>query len=230
MVEIRERVFLISGDNFSQCQQLLQNIKKKILLNNPAALNTVTIYSKEADVKSLQEKIFNVSFAKDKILIFKDFTSLKIKETEFIFANIEKILLSSYIVFETDKSQYYLTKSKKITNNSLFGFILKKARIFRADTFNKKFSIEDFMGSIRKNDLVSSLYILEKMITSGSSDRVLGPQIIGILVGKFSYVNDPVEKSRALNLLWEADRAIKEKGIDTRIAIESLLVKLFNGK
>ena len=86
------------------------------------------------------------------------------------------------------------------------------------------------MGSVRRNDLVSSLYILEKMIAANGNDRALGPQIIGILVGKFSYVNSVTAKAEALNLLWEADRAIKEKGIDARIAIESLLVKLFKGK
>lgn len=227
MVGIRERVFFISGDNFFQRQLLLQNIKERILPNESVSLNVLTFHSKEIDIKDLQEKVFTVSFGKNKILIFKDFHNLSVDLADFLFNNLKKILATSYIIFETDKNYYQLVKNKKFTSNNLFSLLLKRAALFKLAPIQREFSIENIINSIRKNDLVSSLYILEKLIRAGAKEKMLGPQIIGILVGKFSYLSDPVEKERVFNHLWEADRAIKEKGLDARTIIETLLVKVF---
>jgi len=83
------------------------------------------------------------------------------------------------------------------------------------------------MNSVGKNDLSSSLYILEKLLKSDVNEKILGPQIIGVLVKKFSCLRSSPDKDRYFEYLWEPDRAIKEKGLSSRLTIETLLVKLF---
>jgi len=227
MVSIRERIFLICGADFSQRQRALTNLKNRILKNSPLSLNSITFYSKELDSKTLKEKLFVSSFGKNKVVIFKNFFEMKAQTRILLFNNLKKILTTNYIICETDKDHYQLQSNKRLISDKLFALVLKRAALFRVASSKRKVSIQDFMSSIRKSDLTSSLYILESLFEAGAKDKVLGPQVIGILVRNFSYLKNPVEKDRAFKYLWEADRAIKEKGLAPRLVIETLLVRLF---
>ena len=227
MVNIRERVFLISGTNFLQRQRAVENIKKRILKEKAQSLNVLTFYGKETNVKDLGEKLFTISFGKDKIAVFKNFQDLPVAVRNFLFENLKRILFNNYLIFETDKDYYQLQRDKKFAADKFFIFCLKRAALFRVASTKGEPTIEDFIGSIRKDDLATSVYILEKLFKGGSKDKILGPQIIGILVRKFSFLKNPAEKGKYFKYLWEADRAIKEKGLDPRLVIETLLVKVF---
>jgi|TARA_B100000315_G_scaffold248574_1_gene278606 hypothetical protein len=227
MVSVREKVFLISGNNFIQRQRALEGIKKRILQDKSATFSVLTLYPKEIDSEDLADKLFTTSFTKKKVVIFKNFQDLPSAARKFIFDNLKKILINNYVIFETEKDSYQLQKNKKITVDSLFSFILKNAASFRVASSRQEASMEDFISGIRKNDLSYALYVLESLFKKGTTDRILGPQIIGILVKKFSYLKDPAKKEKYFKYLWQADRAIKEKGLDTRLVIETLLVKLF---
>jgi hypothetical protein len=227
MVSVREKIFLICGADFSQHKQALANIKKKILQGANSSLNTLTLYGKEVNIKTLQEELFLTSFDKSKVVIFKNFFELKAEAKDFIFNNLKRILTANYIICQTDKDYYQLQKNKRLISDKLFSFVFKSAALCRVTSGPKKFSIEDFMAGIRRNDLSFSLYVLESLFESGAKDKALGPQVIGILVKKFSYLKNSSEKNKAFQYLWEADRAIKEKGLAPRLVIETLLVKLF---
>lgn len=226
MVNIRERVFLISGTDFSQRQHAVENIKKRILKGKTAALNVFVFYAKETNPKDLGEKLFTTSFGNEKIAIFKNSQDLSTVTRKFLFDNLKRILSNNHLIFETDKDYYQLQRDKKFSNDEFFVSVLKKAALFRVVSTRAKATIEDFIASLRKNDLATSVYILEKLFVGGFKDKILGPQIIGILVSKISFLKDPTEKDRYFKYLWEADRAIKEKGLDPRLIIESLLVRV----
>ena len=228
MVNIREKVFLISGSDFSQRRQAAESIKRRILKGEPSSLNILTLYSKEISIKDLREKVFTVSFSKKKVIIFKNFPDLPLLVRKFLINNLQRIISSAYLIFETDRSYFQLQKDKRFIADKFFLFILNRAAVFKVITSGKKVSLDDFIAGIRKNDLNASLFVLESLFAGGSKDRLLGPQIIGILVRKFSYLRDPKAKTKCLNYLWEADRAIKEKGLSARLVIETLLVKLFS--
>jgi len=251
MVNIRERVFLISGTNFLQRQRVIENIKKRIAKDNPAFVNTLTFYGKEPDTRSLQKELFTVPFGKSRMVLFKNFQDLVPPVRNFLFVNLDKILAVNYIVLETDREYYQLQKDKTFLSDKFFNLVSQRAASFKVSSLRKA-AIGDFIGSIRKKDLVSSLHILEELFKEGGKEKSLGPQIIGILVGRFSYLADE-EKSfslrernpnsfqnthtyskslyhenRCFQYLWEADRALKEKGLNSRLVIEILLVKLFS--
>jgi len=226
MVNIRDKAFLISGSNFSQRQQALKSIKKRILKEKSAAFSVLTLYSKELTPKDLGDKLFTASFTDKKIVIFKNFENLPSAARKFIFDNLKKILINNYVIFETAKDNYQLQGNKKFFSDSLFSFVLKRAASFRVSPVKKDLSIEDFIASLRKNDLAQSLYVLESLFENTARIKILAPQVIGILVKKLSYIKDPSKKEDYFKHLWQADRAIKEKGQDARLTVETLLVKL----
>ena len=226
MVNIRERVFLISGTNFLQRQRVVENIKKRILKGKVSSLNVLTFYGKEVNPKDLGEKLFATSFGEERMVVFKNFQDLPSTARKFLFDNLKRILSNNYLIFETDKDYHQFQKDKRFTSDEFFVSVLKKAALFRVGSTKEKATIEDFIASLRKNDLATSVYILEELFDGGSKDKILGPQIIGILVRKFSFLTNPTERDRYFKYLWEADRAIKEKGLDPRLVTETLLVRI----
>lgn len=226
---VREKIFLISGDNFLQRRQAAAGIKKRIAKDENISLDTLTFYGGEVSVQTLKESVLNSSFGKTRIIIFKNFQDLAPDCRCFLFDNLRKILIRSSLIFETDRDLYHLQREKRFATDKLFSLILKGAARFRTAPLKKKVSLEDFLSSLNKNDLAASLYVLESLL-EGSQRNKLGPQILGILVKKFSLLSsgggDILYKDRCFQYLWEADRAMKEKGLDARLVIGTLLVKL----
>lgn len=232
MVGSSPRIFLVTGIDFNQRQLLIENIKNKVFKKPATPLNILTFYSKEIDIKDLQEKILTFSFDKEKIIIIKNAESLTKEAKEFLFNNLKKILSHNYIILETDKDYLQLQRDKKISSDIFFGFILKNAEIpfkDRKPSASYEISFEGFKRSTRKNNAAEALYILEKLFESKASDRekeILGLQILGVLVGECSYLKNPLLREKSFNYLWETDRLIKEKGLEPRFALEILLTKL----
>lgn len=223
-LSFRERVFVVCGANYFSRRQALANIKKRALKGHGACLNVLTFYSKEVNVKDLREKVLSESFSGNRIAVFKDFPALSSPVKDFLFNNLKKILAVNYAVFETEEDYYHLRRSKKISSDKFFNLIFEKAALFKAASSSRKSAIGDFIAGINKRDLASSLYVLESLFEGGNKEKVLGPQILGVLVNRFSAHK---RKDVCFKYLWEADRAIKVKGQDARLALETLLVKLF---
>jgi len=227
MVSLRERLFFISGADFLQRQRIIENIKKRIL-ERDTSINTLTLYCNDIDLKDLKEEVLTVSFGKKRLVIFKDFLKLTKELRNFIFNNFNKILVNTYFIFETEEDSYSLRRNRKFINDNFFKAIFEKASSFKTASSGRDKSIEDFMNSIKRNDFISSLDILENLFQEGARDRELGPQIIGILNKHFSYLKDSYRKKQYFNYLWEADRSLKERGLNSRLVIEVLLVRFLN--
>ena len=224
-MNVRERLFLISGGNFLQRQAALSGIKKRLLKEASSVLSVFTFYAKEVGLKDLNE-ISTVSFGQKKIIIFRNFHQLTSPVRKLLYKNIKKILTANYLIFDSDREYYRLQRDKKLAADPLSALIIKRAAVYRVSSPKPQLTIQDLMSSLRKNDLSASLYIVESLFRSGAKVDILGPQIIGILVRKASYFQEQ-RKNECLEYLWEADRAIKERGIDGRLVVERLLVKIF---
>lgn len=226
VTNVRDRVFLISGTDFSQRRRAYENIKKRIVTGSCSEPDKLNVYPKEAEINSLAEKLFTVPLSRCRIVFFKDFSSLASGISKFIHENLNKILKDNYLIFETEKDQYQLQKDKKIFSNTLFKFILNNASLYKVASSRQSSPMEELIYALRKRDLTLSLTAADKLLSQGAKDKVIGPQIIGILSSQIAYSRDQVNKEKYLEYLWQADRAIKEKGLSAKLAIEILLVKL----
>jgi len=232
---LRERLFLICGEDSLKRRQAETGIKKKISRGGSLSLNTITIYAKELEKKIIPESVTNSYFGGNNLIIFKDFLNLSPSLKSFILENLVIIIKDSFIIFETDKNLYQVQIDKKVAADSLFKLVLDSAIRFRVDSFTKTASIELFMDNIRKNNFRGSVDVLEELFKNNPSIRV-GPQILGMLIKKISYITknkrfpwmkDGVTKRDCLEYLYQADRQIKEKGLSDRLVIETLMGKMF---
>ena len=120
MVSVRDRIFLVAGFDFLHRQRAIDNIKKKILARRNAALNILTFYSKEINIVELKDKLFNLSFDGEKIVIFKGFDGLSQPVREFLFNNFNKIIATNYIVLEAEKDLFQLQRGKSLSSDKFF--------------------------------------------------------------------------------------------------------------
>lgn len=227
MEDLKKRVFLISGSDFFQRRQVIENIKAKIFSGKPYSLNTFNIYSNDVDIVELQEKIFTFSFDKEKLIIFKDAYNLPKEVKNFLFSNIEKITSANYLILEIDKDFYQLQREKAIAGDKFFNLVFKQGYVHRISSYSEKISLDDFRMSLQKNDFSTALYILEKLFEGKSKEREIGPLILGMLTARYSYSKNFSVKKRNFRYLLETDRILKETDLDVRLAIEMLLVRLW---
>jgi hypothetical protein len=228
MVELKSKVFLIASCQAAGRQKALAAVKAKLLNKNNSSLNLITLYPRELDLVSLQEKIAVFSFNREKLLIFKDFLTIPVQLKDYIFSHITDIISHNFLVFETARDYGELTKDKAAGKDKLTEFLLKNAFCVKISGVSEYIpSLDGFKSALRKRDLSTVLYVLEKLLLgSKSAASSLAPQILGILTAEFSYLKDYNKKQKSLHYLWQADRAIKEKGLDPRFIMEVVLIKL----
>ena len=228
MVNITERVFSIVGIDALGRQRAIENIKQRILKDKSRPLNTIIFYSKEIKLKDLQEKILTYSFDRDKLIIFKNTCRLSADVKKFLLKSFEKIASLNYLVFEIERDSFSLARDSKISADKFFQFILKKGKVLKIVSYGRKLTVDDFKRSFRSNNLASSLYALEKLFDEAgkTKEKEYGTFILGVLLAEVSYRRTPPQKERSLNLFWETDRGLKERGLDSRLALEVLVTKL----
>jgi hypothetical protein len=232
MVGLNSRIYFITGQFFNPRQLIIENIKKKVLKNSASPLNTLIFYSKEINIKELEEKILTFSFNKEKIIIVKEAHSLAKDFKDFFLANLKKVLAHNYFIFETDRDYAEFIRDRKLSSDTFFKFILQNATSplkYQKAPFTSRVSFADLCRSVNKRDASSALYILEKLFESRNSERekeMLGLQILGFLVQECSHSKNSLLKQKYFDYLWQADRLIKEKGLEPRWALEILLTKL----
>ena len=230
MVNSREKLFLVAGSAYSQRRLAVNQIKNKILAKEKfSGLNSVILYSKEIKPDDIKRQLLNFSFEKHRLVIFKNSFLLSAAVKKYILQNLDKIISHNYLIFEMERGFSQLQRDKKFSSDSLFTLLAKQATQYRIKSEDSDDSMNDFRQSIRRNNLASSLYAVEKLFNARPKDRGLGPQILGILTYQLSYSKNPFQKKEGLLNIWEADRALKEKGLDARLVIETLLVKLLKG-
>ena len=229
MVTINTRVFFVCGSDFAGRRLIIENIKKKTLAAGQTSLNILNFYPKEINIKDLQEKVLLSSFDEKRMLIFKDVYNLSKEVKDFLYDNLEKIISNNYIIFEAESDAL---KSKKVSADKFFNFIANSAVCYKTSLSAPAPSFDDFKKSIRQNNIAQAIYVLAKLYEARSSDgekKALGLQLLGILISEFSYLKNDILRKKYFNYLWEADRAIKERGFDPRFAIELFLSKSLAG-
>lgn len=221
---MKEKIFVIIGLDFFGRQQVIERIKKRIARFKETPLNVLTFYSREIDLKNLQEKVLTFSFEQERIVIFKMAGHLPIEIKDLLLKYMDKIVLYNYVIFEIEEDSRQWEKSKKI--DKFFSFLLKEGTVLRIASVVRELSLDDFKKSIRMNNVSQAVCVLEHLFKEKGKERELGPQILGILIRHYSYMKNAQKKQECFDHIWYADRAIKEKGLNARLVLEVLLVKL----
>jgi hypothetical protein len=223
MVNVAKRIFLVVGKDFLQRQHAIENIRKKVLPHPSCLIDTFVFYPHEIDLKGLWERCVTFSFDKEKILIFKDADRISSEVKEFLQKGIAKIVSANYLIFESEEDLLSGARKKDV----FFRELARQAAVVRVGSPSARpVTLEDFKWSFRKRDVASALAIVERLFNEQGRD--LSPLILGILVYECMRTKDLNLRKRYFSFLWEADREMKEKGLNGRLVIERLVMKLFS--
>ena len=224
---MKTRLFFVIGAEFSHRKRAIDGVKARLLKKKESSLNTYTFYAKEINLNSLKDALLSFSFEGDKVVVFKDSQNLDAKVKEFIYDNIKSILDINYLIFEVEKDFFYVKNDRRFNKDKFFNFLINNATLYKINSFTEDISIKKFLFFIRKNNLQESLYILEKIFSSGAkANDFTGMQILGALTREFSYLNDLPKRQKCFNLIWNADRALKQGRLNQKAAIQLLVTKL----
>ena len=224
---MKTRLFFVIGAEFSHRKRAIDGIKARLLKKKESSLNTRVFYAKEINLSNLRDVLFSFSFDRDKVIIFKESQNLDVKVKDFIYSNIKNILDANYLIFELEKDFFYVKNDRRFNKDKFFSFLLNNASLYRMNSFNEDISIKKLLSFIRKNNLNESLYILEKIFSSSQKAKdFVGMQILGALTREFSYTNNPLKRQKCFDLIWGADRALKQGRLGQKAAIQLLITKL----
>jgi len=217
-MNVKAKVFLFAGDKADRRESASGDLRKKIFPSGKGC-SIFTYHCAELNLSTLQEEIFTFAFDLDKLTLFKGIENLEQEARDFLKINLEKIAAVSYLVFESDFGVSALRAEK----DDFFDLLLREATLIDFSSGTRALTVDDFIVCLRRNDLAGALYTVNRLF---DDEGDLSSLIIGILNGRAAYIGDKAEKARVLGLLWHADRGIKEKSADSRITVETLLIKI----
>ncbi|MFH1772174.1 MAG: hypothetical protein ABH872_05085 [Candidatus Omnitrophota bacterium] len=227
-MKISDRLYLVAGKDLRQRKMAIERIKQKISKETSACYSEYIIFGKDADCLSIKENVFTFSFTRGKILILRDPLKLS-KDVKIILKNnLDKVLSVHYLIVESQDDYYYLQNSKKLASDELFGFILRNAQKVKISSSGPPNFMANFKKSIRAAGKEAVFLSLENLFKEVSNASDIAPLILGIMVNEVSAIKDKAKRLSCLEYIWRADRDIKEYGNDARVAVELLLIRLFN--
>ena len=228
MVENKKIFYVVGNDPLSR-KDSVDKLCAGILSEKSKSINIVNLYCDQIEMPKLKEVLLTFSFDGAKIVIFKNVDKLKTPIKKVLDDDFDKIIDVNYIIVEIDKDYAELNRDKKLLADLFFKKVFTLGKGFKASASKDiSVSLDDFKQSLRGNDWGRSLFVLDKLFDETGKSYDIGPQILGILNYKFAYSKNREKKKQYFSYLWEADRAIKEKGLNSRLVVERLIVKLFS--
>ena len=223
---MRKRLFCVIGLNSAHRQRAIEKVKREILKDKASSLNTHVFYSHELTIEKARELLSAYSFEERRVIIFKRAQDLPLGVTTFLLKELKNVPPSNCIIFEIEREYAKFINDKKVIANKFFPYILRVSTVMKMHSYKEDISVNKLLFAVRKNDASWALYILERLFIEFKNSSALSLQILGALTRNFSFTPNPGVRKKYFNLIWETDRLIKEKGIDSRLALERLITKI----
>ncbi len=221
----KHNVFCVIGSEYFHRLKAIERIKKR--LTKEETFDVLTIFPDQITLSGVDEMIRSLGWGRKKILLFKCAQNLPLSLKEFLLKKLITDKNLPHFIFEFDRSYSELIKDKKLKEDTLFRYLIKKATIIKTFSIPLKDPTFDFINAFYRKDFSQAIYFLEKIFdTSSVHPAVLSTKLLGRLVKSFSYYFVGEEKTKIFSSLWEADRCIKEKGQDPKLVLERLVIKL----
>lgn len=205
---------IIGQDGLSRKHAILEKIKQTFLVKTIEDFSLDTLYSKELNLKELQEKFLYLALNSERrIIVIKEAQELKEDIKEFILAYIKKPQGRIILVLDIERWNPKDNFAKQLFNH---------ARVFR---FKEEARLDTFALSrcIDQKSPEQALKVLNQLLQEGEKpERILG----GLrFVWEKSAVN-PFEARERLKLLLNCDIDIKTGRLKPVFALEKLVVGL----
>ncbi|MBU1726099.1 MAG: hypothetical protein KJ880_00485 [Candidatus Omnitrophica bacterium] len=207
-------VYLFLGQDSPAKDIQLKKIRQEFLARGTEQFNTDTLYSKELNLKGLQEKLLCLPANNAKrIVVIKSAENLKEELRQFILGFVKKPYKEIVLVLDIGDYQ----KRDGFVNQ-----VQRHAKVFR---FKEAIRVDAFTLSrwiaLKKADY--ALKVLNQLLKEGERpERILG----GLRYAWEKESASPLETKKRLKLLLNCDIEIKTGRLKPAFALEKLVISL----
>jgi len=208
------QLYSLIGSDLALKDAAVKKIKQEWLNKESESFNFDTFYSKDLELKVLQERILSLPVnSKKRIILIKDAEDLKEETKDFILKYVNSTNLSVILVLDFSESDY---KDDFLRSLTKFSHVQRFKQSQVLDTFSLSRQIES-----RK--MGSALLVLNQLLKDGEKpERIMG----GLRYVWEKNKASSIENRRKLRVLLTCDIDIKTGKLRPDFALEKLVIKL----
>jgi hypothetical protein len=227
LVSVAKKTYLVIGGDSTDRGKIIQDIKSKIFGSKLNSLSTFTFYPHQIKLEELKKLLFNFGFASNRLVVFKEVDKLSSEVKEFILNNLSDVTSHNYFIFESPQNYFILTHSYKYTRDQFFKYLLKVSSVRKIDDFKEVVSINRIIKAVNKKNLPQAYYFLEKIFAQyPKKDNSLGIKILATMMRRLSFPE--AKQNKMLAAIWQAEKKIKDGLLDSKTALNLLILKIIS--
>ncbi len=213
MVKKEDLLYLFIGQDYLAKDTQISKLKTALLPKESRDFNLDTVYAKETNLKTLQEKLLALAVkVKQRLLIIRGAHHLKDDLRQFLLEYLDSRQRGTVIVLEMDQES-----PDKIFMQALE----KQARIYRFQQ-ERAYNTFDLLRQIEAAHAAASLKILNQLLKEGVRPEL----ILGGLRSMARSSGSPLETKKIMRLLLNCDLAVKRSLLNPAFALEKLVISL----
>ncbi len=207
-------VYLLIGQDPQAKEIQLNKIKQEFLPQELRDFNLDVLYSKEINLKAIQEKFLSLPLKSAKrIIVIKDAQSLDEQSRDYLLNYCKKPQQGLVLVLDFEHYDY---KDEFIKNISRRALVIRFQQTVNPDAFTLSRQIE-----LKKTDL--SLRLLNQLLSNGEpAEKILG----GLRYAWERQNIQTLQARKKFKLLLACDIEIKTGRLKPALALEKLIVSL----
>lgn len=207
-------VYLFVGEDSIAKNNKLAEIKKEFFPSSLEDFNLDILYSRELNLKKLQERLLAFPvYAEKRLIVIKQAENLKEDIRQFIADYVKKPAAEIILILDMEHND---------PRDEFFNAIIKYVRLCR---FKETVSLNtfDLSREITFKRPANALRVLNTLLKNGEKpERILG----GLRYVYEKAAFQPLEMKKKFGLLIDCDRAIKTGRLKSDFALERLVLSL----
>ena len=206
--------YLFVGDDEFSKDIKLKKIKQELFLPQLESFNFEVLYSKDLDLKTLQEKLLLLpAKAKQRLILIKDIPHLSSDIKEFLLSFLKKPFSHVSLVLDArdiDEGEQFFNRISRLAK------VINFRRLREINTFT-------LTDQIRYKRIKQAMRILSQLLLRGERPEM----ILGAI--RYQIVRERLnlsERKRKLRFLLNCDIDIKTGRLKPKFALERLIIQL----
>ena len=213
---VEKSAYLFLGEDYLSKERKVEIIKKEVLKGDAVPFDLEILSGKDLDPRQLSESFKRLpAVSKNRLIIIKEVDRLSSLCKNQLIAYLKKPFAGIHLVLDTDR---FDTKDS---------FVQQLSHLCRVVAFQKSRPLDVFSlcRAVVRKDAPEALKTLSQLLLSGEKPQ----KILGLLLWQWKKIQPSLSKKEfrnGLDILLEADLAIKKGRLKPDLAMELLVTKL----
>jgi DNA polymerase III delta subunit len=217
---VKKNLFVLLGKDPQYKKIQIDKIRAFLLKDDPT-LTCFSFYCQESDCSTLRQDLENLSFSA-RTFLFRNSQDMSAEVKEYLTGFLKRKDQKDFFIFDFDLET---SQREQLETDAFFAVLFALSPPYKLAGGKKEFSLRDLALALRRNSQAESLSILTSLFERQRAQKI-AMQVLGLVVRMFEQVRDPGRRRRALQDIFQADRAIKEGRLDPQTTLEILILRL----